>query len=199
MFRKNRLYLIIGMEQWKDRTKKFENICILTLKECLKDMGESYTTEKAIVDKIYDFICSMARKRGFQIHQVILDLKDKYIKSFEMLEELRIEKEPLAFDVAQNNLQFIPTLVQFLGRNWFQKRIKEKDETHLLMIWLSKLQPSDGKIRDPNKHSEHEEKEAASDPVTSIELKNLEKCLKLFGRTEQGMSRIVDGWIEEEG
>jgi hypothetical protein len=118
-------------------------MALQTMRRILTEIYPSQTDKMNIINSCFEVLSEMANSKGINVQRIIRGEPDKLFQCFRLIEELRLERKELDFEVILRNLENYKAICDFLGADWFRAIRDEKNKTHPLLISLSYEDPNE--------------------------------------------------------
>jgi len=196
--------LIQTLHKWFEKEdSKFDEIIISTTKEFLGSIYGSYKTFKKEISTCSSLLENLVKRRRVSIPTKRSNGDIKYC--FYLIDELQAKRKDLNFDKIKINLENYPNIKEFIDEKWFDKKQKENNKTHPLLIFLSRT-PDFKKIKELKEKLTYTKEPLKQFALTvhiqnllypSAFLKHLDKMLSLIKRNEKGTKGLRKGLADE--
>jgi len=139
--------LIESVKVWTQGETIFQKMALKTTGAVLTEIFPPKTEHQSLVETCFSILELMAKEKGLDVRTIIRGEQEKLFQCFRIIEELELGRPELDFDEIYANLENYPIVKEFLGDRWFQRKKRENNRIHPLLILLSYETPSKEKIQ----------------------------------------------------
>jgi hypothetical protein len=176
------------MNSWKDKNKKFEDVCIFTIKEIMKDYDLFYSRNICVTDEAYNIIYDIATKKLANVKLYLHGFNDRVIGALIIIDRILSPQRSLNYNVIMNNLNNFTVILNSVKTQWFERRRRENNNSHPLLQLLDNAQSSNNRSAtlETSKRSK-------------LLLEHIQKCLISLRKARASAKHYVDGLKDQEG
>jgi len=129
--------LIESIKTWPLGNIIFKKMTSRALREILTAIFPPKSEHQSLIDSCFSILIDMTKEGEVDVETVIRGEPEKFYQCFRLIEEFEQERPKLDFDKMYVNLEKYPKLKDFLNDGWFERKRKENNKTHPLLIILS--------------------------------------------------------------